>query len=109
MVDIKTPQYKNPDKSHTKPFFRYETYSICMSPTEKYPEMVEICRTPKTGKALLGKKYVNHFFAIKSINTYKAEKMIRKQFSNTVSVLETEGYDVDTLVDTVNNDDFFNF
>jgi hypothetical protein len=109
MESIKTPQYKNPDKNHDKPFFRYGGFSVCMTPNEKYGEMVEINRGPKTGRDLIGKKYLNHFFAIKAIDTFKTEKMIQKQISSVVSVLESEGYDVDAALEAVSNDSFVNF
>ena len=109
MVDIKTPQYKNPDKNHAKPFFRYNTYSICMHPTEKYPYMVEVSRGPKVGKALIGRKYINHFFAMKAIDTMKTERMINNQITSVVATLESEGYDVDAALEAVSNDNFLNF
>jgi disulfide oxidoreductase YuzD len=109
MVDIKTPQYKNPDKNHDKPFFRYGGYSICMSPTDKYTEMVEVSRGPKVGRALIGRKYINHFFAMKAIDTFKTERMINKQITSVVATLESEGYDVDAALEAVSNDSFLNF
>lgn len=108
-MNMKIPQYKNPDKNHNKPFFRYGGFSICMNSNEKYPEMVEINRGPKVGKSLIGKNYVNHTFAIKAIDAFKTEKMITKQISSVVSVLESEGYDVDAALEAVSNDSFVNF
>lgn len=109
MESIKTPQYKNPDKNHDKPFFRYQSYSIVMSPTEKYPHMVEISRGPKYAKSLIGRKYLNHFYAIKAIDTFKTERMINKQISSVVSVLESEGYDADMALEAVSVNEFVNF
>jgi hypothetical protein len=109
MHDIKTPQYKNPDKNHDKPFFRYGSYSICMTPTDQFPTMVQITRGPNVGKILIGKKYKNHFFAMKAIDTFKTERLIKKQFASVVSVLETEGYDVDAAVEAVSEDSSFIF
>jgi hypothetical protein len=109
MQYIKTPQYKNPDKNHDKPFFRYGGYSICMSPNDKYSEMVEISRGPKVGRGLIGKNYINHFFAIKAIDTFKTERMIDKQITSVVATLESEGYDVDAALEAVSNDSFLNF
>jgi len=87
MQDIKTPQYKNPDKNHNKPFFRYGGYSICMTPNDKYGEMVEVSRGPKVGREIIGRKYINHFFAIKAIDTFKTERMINKQITSVVATL----------------------
>jgi hypothetical protein len=109
MNNFKIPEYKNPDKNHTKPFFRYGGYSICMIPTETYTQMVEINRGPSIGRCLIGKKYLNHFFAIKAIDTFKTEKMINKQISTVVATLENEGYDVDAALEAVSNDSFVNF
>lgn len=106
---MKIPQYKNPDKNHSQPFFRYGGYSICMNSNEKYSEMVQIYRGPKIGKSLIGKNYVNHSFAIKAIDTFKTERMITKQISSVVSILESEGYDVDAALEAVSNDSFVNF
>lgn len=109
MESIKIPEYKNPDKNHTKPFFRYGGYSICMTPNETYNQMVEINRGPAVGKSLIGKKYLNHFFAMKAIDAFKTERMITKQISTVVATLESEGYDVDAALEAVSNDEFVNF
>jgi hypothetical protein len=71
--------------------------------------MVEISRGPKAGKCLIGRKYLNHFFAIKAIDTFKTERMINSQISTVVSTLESEGYDADMALEAVLNDNFVNF
>lgn len=109
MIISKIPEYKNPDKNHSNPFFRYGSYSISMSPTDKYPDMVEISRGPKVGRRLIGRKYLNHFYAMKAIDTFKTERMINSQISSVVSTLESEGYDVDMALEAVSNDEFVNF
>jgi hypothetical protein len=108
MENSKLPQYKNPDKNHDKPFFRYGGYSICMNPVDKYPDMVQVCKGPKAGKSLIGRNYLNHFFAIKIIDTFKTERMINKQITSVVTTLESEGYDVDAALEAVSNDNILN-
>jgi hypothetical protein len=98
---MKSPDYKKPDKNHSEPFFRYGGFSISMNSTEKYPNMVRISRGPKNGSDLIGRNYVNHTFATKVIDTFKTERLIKKQFSTVVSVLDAEGYDVDAAVEAV--------
>lgn len=108
MYNNREPKYKNADKNHPYPYFRYNLYSICMTPTDKYPHMVQIHRGPKVGRSIIGKKYLNHFFAIKAIDEFKTEMMIDKQLSSVVSTLESEGFDADAVLDAVNSD-FTNF
>lgn len=108
MSKITIPEYKNPNKTHDRPFFRYDGFSICMAPTDKYPDMVQISKAAKGGKNLVGNRYLNHFFAMKMIDTFKTEKMIMNQIPSVVSVLESEGYDVDSALEAVSNDSFIN-
>ena len=103
------PQYKNPDKNNSHPFFRYGGFSVSVASNELHPNMVEISKGPKIGRSLIGKKYINHSFAIKAIDAFKTERMINKQISSVVSILESEGYDVDAALEAVSNDSFVNF
>lgn len=96
-------EYKKPDKEHTNPYFKYNGFYVCKNPTEKYPNMVHIYKGPKTGKHLLGKKYVADVFAIKAIDEYKVDRMIRSQISSVVQTLESEGYDVDLILESIDN------
>jgi hypothetical protein len=77
-----------------------------MDETDKYPTRVEINRGPKVGKSIIGKKYLNHFYAMKAIDTFKTERMIDGQISTVVHMLETEGYDVDSALEAVINDEY---
>jgi hypothetical protein len=70
MSNIIIPQYKNPNKNNDKPFFRYNGFSISMSPNEKYPKMVEISKGPKSASKILGKKYVNELNPIIEYTSY---------------------------------------
>ena len=109
MNSYTNPHYKNPDKNNPNPFFRYGGFSVSIASNELHPNMVEISKGPKIGRSLIGRKYINHSFAIKAIDTFKAERMINKQISSVVSVLESEGYDVDAALEAVSNDEFVNF
>lgn len=109
MNNLTQPQYKNPDKNHSNPFFRYGGFSISMNTNEMYPDMVEISKGPKIGRGIIGKKYINHSFAIKAIDAFKTERMINKQISSVVFILESEGYDADAALEAVSNDSFVNF
>jgi len=101
MSNIIIPQYKNPNKNNDKPFFRYNGFSISMSPNEKYPKMVEISKGPKSASKILGKKYVNEFYAIKAIDEYKTYKMINSQLASAIHTLESEGFDVDLILESI--------
>jgi hypothetical protein len=91
--------FKKPNKNHPTPFFRYQMFSVCKSPTEKYTDMVEISRGPKWGKSIVGKKYLNKEYAIKAIELYKSEYLIHRSKSQTVKMLEREGYDADAALE----------
>ena len=77
--------FKKPNKNHSRPFIRYQNFSIMESKNEKYPEMVELLRGPSYARKFFGKKYVNIEAAIKSVDLICAERMIAKQ-----AMLETE-------------------
>jgi hypothetical protein len=71
--------FKKPNKNHSRPFIRYQNFSIMESKTEKYPEMVELLRGPSWARKFFGKKYINVAAAIKSVELLCAERMIQKQ------------------------------
>jgi hypothetical protein len=77
--------FKKPNKNHSRPFIRYQNFSIMEARNEKYPEMVELLRGPSYARKFFGKKYVNVEAAIKSVDLICAERMIEKQ-----SMVETE-------------------
>jgi hypothetical protein len=77
--------FKKPNKNHSRPFVRYQNFSIMEANNEKYPQMVELLRGPSYAKKFFGKKYVNIEAAIKSVDLICAERMIAKQ-----AMMETE-------------------
>lgn len=77
--------FKKPNKNHSRPFIRYQNFSIMEATNEKYPEMVEILRGPSYARKFFGKKYVSVEAAIKSVDLICAERMIAKQ-----AMVETE-------------------
>ena len=77
--------FKKPNKNHSRPFVRYQNFSIMEANNEKYPEMVEILRGPSYARKFFGKKFINIESAIKSVDLICAERMIAKQ-----SMVETE-------------------
>ena len=91
--------FKNPNKNHSTPFFRYQMFSVSKSTTEKYPDMVEVSRGPKWGKEIVGKKYLNETYAVKAIELIKSEYLISKSKSKVMKTLEKEGYDVDAALE----------
>lgn len=91
--------FKNPNKNHPSPFFRYQMFSVCKVENEKYPDMVEISRGPKWGNDIVGKKYLNEEYAIKAIELFKSEHLINRAKSQTVKMLEKEGYDADAALE----------
>ena len=77
--------FKKPNKNHSRPFIRYQNFSIMESKNEKYPEMVELLRGPSYARKFFGKKFINVESAIKSVDLICAERMIAKQ-----AMVETE-------------------
>jgi hypothetical protein len=88
---------------YIKSDLKYNGFHLTMNPTEKYPHMIQICKGPKSGKHLIGKKYLTKEFAIKAIDEYKVDKMIKSQISSVVRTLESEGYDVDLILESIDN------
>jgi hypothetical protein len=57
---------------------KYKNIIIESTPTESFPELVTLTKTPKNKKAFLGRKYINLNKAITAIDTYIAESLIDK-------------------------------
>lgn len=95
--------FSKPNKNHPNPFYRYQLFSISKVGNEKYPDMVEISRGPKWGKEIIGKKYLNPMFAIKSIDLHKSENLIQKDKKKVVKSLEREGFDVDVALEVMSD------
>jgi hypothetical protein len=55
---------------------KYKNIIIESTPTESFPELVTLTKTPKNKKAFLGRKYINMTKAITAIDTYIAEELI---------------------------------
>lgn len=109
MESVKMPQYKNPDKNHPRPYFRYSTFSVEMLKNEKYPNMVEISRSPKWARELQGKKYIAPHYAMIAIDTIRMERMIDNSKSKVLQDLEEQGYDVDAALDAIDNTGFTDY
>ena len=80
--------FKKPNKNHSRPFFRYNNFSVMDSSNEKFPDLVEIVRGPSWARRYFGKKYVNIESAIKSVDLICAERMIAKQSINECEAIE---------------------
>lgn len=93
--------FKNPNKNHPIPFFRYQMFSVCKVENEKYPNMVEISRGPKWGKEIIGKQYLGENYAVKAIDLVKGNHLIDKSKGKVIKTLENEGYDVDAAVEVM--------
>jgi hypothetical protein len=91
--------FKNPNKNHPSPFFRYQMFSVCKVENEKYPDMVEISRGPKWGKEIIGKRYLDESYAVKAIDLFKGNHLIDKSKVKVLKTLENEGYDVDAALE----------
>jgi hypothetical protein len=109
MERIKMPQFKNPDKNHKNPYVRYSTFSVEMVKSEKYPHLVEVTRSPKWARSIVGKRYVSYHHAMIAIDTLRMEYMIDKSKSKVVEELEREGFDSDMALEALSNDSFLNF
>jgi hypothetical protein len=57
---------------------KYKNIIIESTPTEAFPELVTLTKTPKNKKIFLGRKYINLTKAITAIDTYIAEELISK-------------------------------
>ncbi len=57
---------------------KYKNIIIESTPTESFPELVTLTKTPKNKKIFLGRKYINLTKAITAIDTYIAESLIDK-------------------------------
>jgi hypothetical protein len=57
---------------------KYKNIIIESTPTESFPELVTLTKTPKNKKIFLGRKYINLNKAITAIDTYIAESLIDK-------------------------------
>ena len=57
---------------------KYKNIIIESTPTEAFPELVTLTKTPKNKKAFLGRKYINLTKAITAIDTYIAEELITR-------------------------------
>jgi hypothetical protein len=55
---------------------KYKNIIIESTPSEAFPELVTLTKTPKNKKAFLGRKYINLNKAITAIDTYIAEELI---------------------------------
>jgi len=57
---------------------KYKNIIIESTPSEAFPELVTLTKTPKNKKIFLGRKYINLNKAITAIDTYIAESLIDK-------------------------------
>lgn len=55
---------------------KYKNIIIESTPTESFPELVTLTKTPKNKKMFLGRKYITLNKAIAAIDTYIAETLI---------------------------------
>jgi hypothetical protein len=58
--------------------YRYNNVGIVDSPSEQFPDMVTIFKTPSVLKSLTNRKYITLEKAIKAIDTLNAERLISK-------------------------------
>ncbi len=58
--------------------YRYNNVGIVDSPSEVFPTMVTIFKTPSVLKPLAGRKYITLEKAIKAIDGLNAERLISK-------------------------------
>ena len=57
---------------------KYKNIVIENTPTDKFPELVTLTKTPKNKEYFLGKKYITITKAITAIDEYIAEQLIAK-------------------------------
>lgn len=93
-------QFKNPNKHHSVPFFKHQAFIVYKSETEKYPDMVEVAKGPKWGRAIIGKKYLSPHFAMLAIDTFTIEAKIAADKRAAVKDLESEGFNSDESLES---------
>ena len=57
---------------------KYKNILIESTPTESFPTMVTMIKTPKNKNQFLGKKYITLEKAILAVDTYLAEQLINR-------------------------------
>ena len=57
---------------------KYKNIIIENTPSEKFPELVTMTKTPKSKDIFLGRKYINITKAITAIDQHLAEELILK-------------------------------
>lgn len=68
---------------------KYKNIIIEETPTEKFPTLVTMTKTPKNKSELLGKKFISLNKAILAVDTYIAENLIEKGSSLVKKELES--------------------
>ena len=59
--------------------YKHRNCIIQLTPTEKYPEMVTITKTPKLREGFLNKRYISLEKAHAQIELFESERMIRSK------------------------------
>ena len=57
---------------------KYKNILIESTPTESFPTLVTMTKTPKNKKEFLGRKYITLEKAILAVDTYLAEQLINR-------------------------------
>ena len=59
--------------------YKHRNCIIQLTPTDKFPEMVTITKTPKIREGFLNKRYLNLEKAFLQIEAYESDRMIRSK------------------------------
>jgi len=57
---------------------KYKNIIIEYTPTETFPELVTLTKTPKNKSTFMGRKYINISKAMAAIDTFVAEELIAR-------------------------------
>ena len=68
---------------------KYKNIIITPTPSEQFPELVTLTKTPKNKAHFLNKKYINTTKAILAIDAYIAEELIGKGEKSVKAELES--------------------
>jgi hypothetical protein len=93
-------EFKTPNKNHSLPYIKHGVFYIYKVENEKYPDMVEIAKGPKWGRAILNKKYLSLKFATLAIDVTTTEHKIDGGKKEAVKDLEKEGFDTDASLES---------
>jgi hypothetical protein len=88
-------EFRKPTKLHPQPHIKIGNFYMKDASNEKYPNMVNIYKTPAWGKALLNKSYLTPQHAYKMIDVLDTENKLKRLQPKVNKDLLSLGLDID--------------